>query len=162
LWSRANPIFGSRTTSAETGLLLQAVLAGLVLQQMTVALLAVPAFAAGSISDEKITGTLEHLLATPLESRHIIVGKWLAQLIQSIVLPLPTTPLICPAAASVGLPWPGLTTLVLLPLIPLPALDAASLVSSVWARHTISAIAWLYAVLGLTTLLAWGLGAMGS
>src|SRR5262245_27996930 len=47
-------------------------------QQAAGVLLLGPALAAGSITDEKTTRTLEHLLIAPLEGRDIVWGKWLA------------------------------------------------------------------------------------
>src|SRR5438132_1499962 len=46
-------------------------------QQMILLLLATPAFVAGAITDEKRRGTLQYLLTTDLEDRHIVVGKLL-------------------------------------------------------------------------------------
>src|SRR6476619_4301581 len=45
-------------------------------QQMAVVLLAGPVFAAGAITDEKASGTLEHLLTTPMGDRELVFGKW--------------------------------------------------------------------------------------
>src|SRR4051812_5024643 len=80
-FSRANPLFGSApsdTPLEDAGELLTDGLAWLVVQQFIVLLLAAPAFAAGAISDEKATGTLQYLLASPLAAREIIMGKWLS------------------------------------------------------------------------------------
>jgi hypothetical protein len=132
----------------------------LVLQQLAVVVLVAPALAAGSISDEKATGTLDHLLATPLESRHIIVGKWLAQMMQMAILILPGIPMVVLAGAIVGLGTAEVVALALLPLVPLPALVAASLLASVWSRRTASAIIRLYVVLAAGGLAVW-LGGAG-
>src|SRR5689334_4083314 len=48
-------------------------------QQMILLTLAVPAFVAGAITDEKRRGTLQYLLVSDLESRHILLGKLLGR-----------------------------------------------------------------------------------
>src|SRR5438874_1857049 len=53
-----------------------------VVQQFLLLLLAMPAFAAGSITDEKVRGTLQDLLTTNLTAKEIILGKLLAQVIR--------------------------------------------------------------------------------
>src|SRR5262249_53309149 len=65
----------SRLVAYVAGALLYIVTA----QQTLLILIATPAFAAGSISDEKRRGTLDFLLITPLASPEIILGKWLGQ-----------------------------------------------------------------------------------
>lgn len=156
-WSLMNPFFGPPTPRGADGFLVQG-LEWLLLQQLAVVVLVAPALAAGSISDEKATGTLQHLLTTPLESRHIIVGKWLAQGAQVALLTLPGAQLLALAGAIVGLLPAEVLALALLPLVPLPALVAASLLASVWSRRTASAITRLYVVLAAGGLLAWFLG----
>jgi ABC-type transport system involved in multi-copper enzyme maturation permease subunit len=159
VWSKNNPLFGGPPTTPEAlGALWFGALGWLVVQQLLVLLLAAPAFAAGSVSDEKTTGTLQHVLATPLESRHLIVGKWLAQVVQLAVLGLPAVPLVVLLGRVVGLPPSGLLALVLLPLLPLPGLVAAALLASVWSKETTSAVARLYLALAAAGLAAWLLG----
>ena len=46
-----------------------------IFQQMILLLMATPAFVAGAITDEKRRGTLQYLLTTDLDTRHIILGK---------------------------------------------------------------------------------------
>src|SRR6516162_135854 len=43
-------------------------------QQLLLLLLATPVFVAGAVTDEKRSATLDALLTTPLESRHLILG----------------------------------------------------------------------------------------
>src|SRR4051794_9497339 len=64
--SRLYPIFGPKPPPDVLGPLLELALSGLAWQQLLVLVLAVPAFVAGSITDEKTNGTLDHLLTAPL------------------------------------------------------------------------------------------------
>jgi hypothetical protein len=141
------------------GAFVQQGLEWLVLEQLAGLLLVAPALAAGSISDEKETGTLQHLLSTPLLSRHLIMGKWLAQVVQVAVLGLPALPLALVLARLVGLSWADQAALLLVPLVPLPALVAGSLLASVWSRRTSSAVLAVYGVLAGAALLGWLAGA---
>jgi hypothetical protein len=50
-----------------------------VMQQMLLLVLATPTLVAGAITDEKRRGTLQYLLTTGLEARHILLGKLLAR-----------------------------------------------------------------------------------
>ncbi len=144
----------------QTGWLTQA-LHALTLLQSTLLLLAVPAFVAVSMGVEKTSGTLEHLLTTPLESRHIIAGKWLAHLVQLSVLALPAVPLLALLGGCLGLPWHGLLALALAPLAPLPALVAVSLLAAVYARTASSAVSRSCLLLVGGWLLAWLVGMHG-
>jgi ABC-type transport system involved in multi-copper enzyme maturation permease subunit len=160
-WSKMHPVGflpPGPTGKDVAGAFVQEGLQWLVLQQLAVLLLIAPAQAAGSISDEKETGTLQHLLSTPLESRDIIVGKWLAHVVQVAYLWLPGVPLVLLLAGIVGLTWPERVSLVLFPLVPLPALVAGSLLASVWSRRTTSAVIRVYLVLAAVALLAWWTG----
>src|SRR5262245_18475233 len=65
-----------------------------IMQQFQGLLLVVPAFAAGSISDEKTRGTLQEWLTTDLTAWEIIGGKWAAQLVQVGAIALVALPLL--------------------------------------------------------------------
>src|SRR5216683_1408026 len=51
-------------------------------QQTLLLFLAVPIFTAGAIVDEKRQGTLQYLLLTEMEPRHIVLGKLLGRVAQ--------------------------------------------------------------------------------
>jgi ABC-type transport system involved in multi-copper enzyme maturation permease subunit len=154
--SRANPLFTGQAFSAEeAGEMLFGGLRGLVLQQFCVLLLAAPAFAAGTITDEKATGTLQYLLATPLTAREIVFDRWLALMVQLIVLSQPAAPLTIFLGTILGLSMGELFALVAGPLAFLGLVIAAALLSSIWSRRTTSAILGFYGVLGGAFLGLW-------
>ncbi len=163
LLSEANPFFSRRTLSqADAGQMLLGVLQGVLLQQFCIRLLAAPAFAAGTLTDEKATGTLQYLLTTPLTAREIIFDRWLALMVQLIILSLPGMPLLVLLGTLVGLSGGELLAVVIGPLAFLGLVLAASLLSSVWSRQTTSAILWLYAALAGLFLAVWLVGAWHS
>jgi ABC-type transport system involved in multi-copper enzyme maturation permease subunit len=160
LLSRANPGFAARSLShEEAGENFSWALQALVLQQFCMLLLAAPAFAAGTLTDEKATGTLQYLLTTPLTGREIIIGRWLALMVQLIVLSLAGIPLLVFLGTLIGLSWKELLALIAGPLAFLGLVVAGSLLTSVWSRRTTSAILWLYAVFACVFLAIWLFGA---
>jgi ABC-type transport system involved in multi-copper enzyme maturation permease subunit len=117
-----------------------------VVQQLILMIVAVPAFAAGSVTDEKTRGTLQHMLTTDLESRHIILGKLLAKSAQVLVLFLTGLPLLCFLGVIDGLEPLALVAVAIVTLLPLLALASATLLASVWSTETRNAVLCLYAV----------------
>jgi ABC-type transport system involved in multi-copper enzyme maturation permease subunit len=121
-------------------------------QQYALLLLVLPAFAAGSITDEKTRGTLQGLLITELSSWEIVVGKLFGQLALVLDLALLGLPLLCFVGAVGNLSPPLVLAIFLSPLLPLIAVGSASLLVSVWCRSTSNAVLCLYAV-GLGTVI---------
>jgi ABC-type transport system involved in multi-copper enzyme maturation permease subunit len=117
-----------------------------VVQQLILMIVAVPAFAAGSVTDEKTRGTLQHMLTTDLESRHIILGKLLAKSAQVLVLFLTGLPLFCFLGVIGGLEPLALLAVAAVTLLPLLALASATLLASVWSKETRNAVLGLYAI----------------
>src|SRR5262245_58172001 len=122
-------------------------------QQLVLIVLTTPAFAAGSLTEEKVNGTLQYLLTSDLTPSEIILGKLLARSFQLGVLVLTGLPLFC----FLG-PFAGVEPLTLLAAIgvtvpPLVALVSASLLASVWSTQTRNAALGLYAVVGLGFLM---------
>ncbi len=115
-------------------------------QQFGVVLLAVPAFVAGSITDEKTAGTMDHLLTAPLSDRDIVVGKWAAACVRLLSLVLPAVPLSAAAAGVLGLGPGAALTLSLGPMLPLPALAAAALAVSALSSRTATAVGVCYSL----------------
>jgi ABC-type transport system involved in multi-copper enzyme maturation permease subunit len=126
----------------------------LVVQQFLLLLLVVPAFAAGSISDEKTRGTLQEWLTTDLSAWEIVRGKLAAQIIQLGTLSLAGLPLFAFFGAFAGLDLTALGMLVLTVLVQLTALSAASLLASVWCKRTTTAVLSVYVAGGLLFALA--------
>src|SRR5471030_2522180 len=79
-WLTINVIEYFFTRNPARVMLVAEILIYVIAAQQTLAILLVtPAFAAGSITDEKRRGTLDFLLITPLPSAQIVLGKWLGQ-----------------------------------------------------------------------------------
>jgi ABC-type transport system involved in multi-copper enzyme maturation permease subunit len=124
-------------------------LALLMLQQGLLAVLAIPAFAAGTITEEKTRGTLQQLLTTGLTPAEIVAGKLLGPIVRVVDLSLPGWLLLCFVAAFAGLDPLQFLALAGGVLAPLPALGAAGLLASVWCRRTTNAAVLVYGVAGL-------------
>jgi ABC-type transport system involved in multi-copper enzyme maturation permease subunit len=129
-----------------------------VVQQLFLLLLATPAFVAGAITDEKRRGTLQQLLTTGVEARHILVGKLLGRMAQVLLLACAGLPPFALLAGFGGIgPAPvALLAAALLP--PLFALAAASVLASVLCRQTRDAILALYVSTLAAGMATWRLG----
>jgi ABC-type transport system involved in multi-copper enzyme maturation permease subunit len=123
-----------------------------VVQQMILLALATPAFVAGAVTDEKRRGTLQYLLTTDLESRHILLGKLFARVAQVALVALAGLPLFALLAGFGGVEPATLLAIGIALVVPLFALASATLLASVWCRQTRDAVLALY-VLG--TLAGW-------
>jgi ABC-type transport system involved in multi-copper enzyme maturation permease subunit len=119
-----------------------------VFQQMILLLLATPAFVAGAITDEKRRGTLQYLLTTDLDTRHIILGKMFGRVAQVALLTLAGLPLFALMAGFGGVEPVTLLIAVAVLLAPMFALSAATILASVLCRQTRDAVLLLY-LLGL-------------
>ena len=109
--------------------------------------LATPALTAGAVSDEKTRGTLQYLLTADLFPWEIVVGKLLGRSYQVLLLAVTGLPLVCFYGAFGGLDLLGCAALALSVLAFVFALASASVLASVWCRHTRDAVLALYAVL---------------
>jgi ABC-type transport system involved in multi-copper enzyme maturation permease subunit len=128
-------------------------LSWLLSQQLYLVLLATPALTAGAVTDEKATGTLQYLLAADLTASEILLGKFFGRVAQVLLLALCGLPLIAFIGAFAGLN-PGLVlALFALTLVPVFGLGAASLLASVWSRHTRDAVLAVYCF-GIAAFLA--------
>jgi ABC-type Na+ efflux pump permease subunit len=124
-----------------------------VVQQLLLLLITTPAFVGGAISDEKRRGTLQQLLTTDLETRHILVGKLLGRTAQVLLIALAGLPPFALLAGFAGIP-PLAVLFMLLSLVgPLFLLAAGSVLASVFCRQTRDAVLALY-VLGVVAGLA--------
>jgi ABC-type transport system involved in multi-copper enzyme maturation permease subunit len=116
-----------------------------VFQLLVLLILATPALAAGAISDEKTRGTLQYLLTADLDAWEIVLGKLLGRCYQVLLLALTGLPLLCFFGGLGGVD-PG--TLLMLGVAVVAfvfALAGASLLASVWCRHTRDAVLGFYA-----------------
>jgi ABC-type transport system involved in multi-copper enzyme maturation permease subunit len=113
-------------------------------QQVILLLLVTPPFVAGAITDEKRRGTLQHLLLTDLESRHIVLGKLLGRLGLVGLIFLAGMPLFGLLAGFGGID--PLTLLVVAASLVAPTIGicSATLLASVWCRQTRDAVLALY------------------
>src|SRR5262249_15995374 len=73
-------------------------------QQMLFILLLTPAFVAGAVTDEKRRGTLQYLMTSDVEARHIVVGKLVARSLQVVLVLLAGLPLFALLAGFGGSP----------------------------------------------------------
>src|SRR5439155_7456322 len=94
-------------------------------QQFVILLLVTPAFAAGSISDEKTRGTLQEWLTTDLTAWEILRGKLLAQVTQLGTLALAALPPLAFFGVFAGMTLPALALLLWTVLVQLVALSSA-------------------------------------
>jgi ABC-type transport system involved in multi-copper enzyme maturation permease subunit len=127
-------------------------------QQLILMVLATPALAAGTVSEEKSSGTLQYLLTSDLTSSEIILGKMLARSFQMGVLALVGLPLFCFLGVYAGLELLTLLAVLAETAATLLALVSASLLASVWSRQTRNAVLGLYAAGGVFLFSVWWLG----
>lgn len=116
----------------------------LLLQLFLVVTLATPAFAAGSIADEKSSGTLQEWLTTDLSGWEIVRGKWLGQAVQVGTLALATLPLVAFFGALANLPPLALAVVLATGAWQILAWCAVSLLASTWCRRTTAAVLLAY------------------
>lgn len=127
-------------------------------QQVLFVFLAVPVFAAGAVVDEKREGTLQYLLLSDLEARHILLGKLLGRVALVLLWLLAGLPVFALMAGFGGVePW----TLVFLALglcLPIFGVAALSLLASTWCQETRDAAVVTYLALGVGWVLQHLLG----
>jgi ABC-type transport system involved in multi-copper enzyme maturation permease subunit len=123
-----------------------AFLQGFLLQHFAILILLTPAFVAGAISDEKVRGTLQYLLTADLRPGEIVLGKLLGRLYQVLLLTLVGLPMLCFLGVFGGLDGGMLLAFLGQTLLVAFGIGAASLLASVWARHTRDAVLALYAL----------------
>lgn len=116
-------------------------------QQTLFVFLVVPVFTAGAIIDEKRQGTLQYLLLSDLEARHILLGKLIGRVSQALLWLLAGLPLFAVMAGFGGVEPVTLAFLFGGLVMPVFALAAMSLLASVWCKQTSDAVLAVYAVL---------------
>lgn len=129
-----------------------------IVQHFLLLLVAVPAYLAGAITDEKAKGTLLLLLTADVSPWQIVVGKLFARLLQVLTLVSVGLPLFCLVGAYFGvLTSDTILGLVLLTLAVLFALGGLSVWVSVRSTQARDAALRLYVLLGLVVVGAWAL-----
>jgi ABC-type transport system involved in multi-copper enzyme maturation permease subunit len=147
-----------RPASWQLGEVIEVYLACFLLQHFFLLLIAVPAYLAGAITDEKAKGTLLLLLTAYVSPWEVVTGKLLARLIQVGTLTLVGLPLFCFVGAYFGyLTWTTLLGVVLLTLALLFAVGAVSVWVSVISTQARTAALRLYVGLAATILTGWWL-----
>lgn len=126
-----------------------------VVQQFILLVLTTPVFVAGAITDEKTRGTLQYLLTTDLTVWNIVLGKWIARVIQVCVLYLTSLPLFCFVGVLGGMEWSTLLGLGAVSLLTALTMGAASVLASVWSRQTRDAVLGLLIVLSVILVINW-------
>ena len=121
-------------------------------QQTIVILMSTPAFAAGSLTDEKRRGTLDFLLSTPLSSVEIVVGKWFGQATRVFS---PGFVLLMLLAGAVGEGGQPVVLAIAEQLALVYSLTAMSLLASIWSRSTPRAILTVYLCLAVAVFAEW-------
>jgi ABC-type transport system involved in multi-copper enzyme maturation permease subunit len=116
-------------------------------QQSLILLLAVPIFTAGAIVDEKRQGTLQYLLLSEVEPRHLILGKLLGRLAQVIFWLMAGLPLFALCAGFGGVEPVTLLFLLLGLIGPIFGLASLSLAASVWCKQTRDAVMLVYVLM---------------
>jgi ABC-type Na+ efflux pump permease subunit len=127
-------------------------------QQMLLLLLIMPAFVAGAVTDEKRRGTLQYLLTTDLEARHIVLGKLLGRLSQVALVMLAGLPLFALLAGFGGISPITLLFAAAVLVMPLFGLAAGTMLASVWCRQTRDAVLAFYLVCIIAAVLVRGVG----
>jgi ABC-type Na+ efflux pump permease subunit len=124
-------------------------------QQLFLLLIATPAFVGGAITDEKRRGTLQQLLTTDLETRHILMGKLLGRTAQVLLIALAGLPPFALLAGFAGIPVLAVLLMLLSLVGPLFVLAAGSVLASVLCRQTRDAVLALYVIGVLAGLAVW-------
>ena len=130
-------------------------------QHFAYLLVLTPALAAGAITDDKIRGSLDHLLTTCLHPAEIVLGKLLARVCQIMVLTLVALPIVCFFGVVGDLDVGFVAMLFAASAVLVIATTAVSLLASVWCQRTRDAVLCTYLALLAGFSLAWGAGAAG-
>lgn len=131
-----------------------------VVQQLILMALVAPAFAAGSITEEKANGTLQYLLTSDLTPLDIVLGKLLGRSLQMGVLALTGLPLFCFLGIFGGVEPVTLLVVLVFTAAALIGLVSASLLASVWSVQTRNAALSLYGAGAVGFLLVWQAGSV--
>jgi ABC-type transport system involved in multi-copper enzyme maturation permease subunit len=118
--------------------------------------MATPVLVAGAITDEKARGTLQYLLTADLLAWEVVLGKLIGRLYQAMMLVGIGLPLFFFFGVFAGLSAIQVLGFLVCTMTLLFALGAASVLASVWCRHTRDAVLSLY-FLGMVISVGLGL-----
>lgn len=127
-------------------------------QQWLLLFLTVPVFVAGAVIDEKRRGTLQYLLLSELEPRHILIGKWIGRVALVGLWLLVGWPLFAVFAGLTGVPPLGVVFFGLGLGPPVYGIAAISVLASVWCRETRDAVLLVYCILLVGAVLSEPIG----
>ncbi len=127
-------------------------------QQMILLVLVIPAFVAGAITDEKRRGTLQYLMLTDMEARHLVLGKLLGRIAQVGLVALGGLPLFALLAGFAGVEPLSMLAACLVLLLPTFGLACATMLASVYCRQTRDAVLVLYGLGAVGALAVWLIG----
>ncbi len=129
-----------------------------VLQQMLFVVLATPAFVAGAVTDEKRRGTLQYLLTTDLDARHIILGKLFGRIAHVFLVALAGLPVFALFAALGGTPPLTIFIAGIVLFVPTFAIASVTMLASVLCKQTRDAVLAVYAAFVAGALIVWLVG----
>lgn len=121
--------------------------------QLTLVLLAAPAYTAGSICLDKLRGTLMHLLVTDLSNTELVVGKLAARLLPVLGLVIAAAPVLFGAVLLGGIAPEAALGAFLVMLGAAVFGSALAMTLSVWLRKTHEVLLLVYLLLILSLLL---------
>lgn len=125
--------------------------------QLTLVLLAAPAYTAGSICLDKTRGTLMHLLATDLSNTEVVLGKLAARLLPVLGLVFAAAPVLFGAVLLGGIaPEAALGAFVVMLGVAILG-SSLALTLSVWLRktHEVLLLVYLLIIVSLLLLPIW-------
>lgn len=117
----------------------------LIAQQIVLIILLTLVFGAGAITDEKVRGTLQLLLAANASAVEIVLGKFLGRAAQTARFLVIGWPLLFTVAGFAGVPLVDLLLLIMGTIIFAVGIMALSILASVWFHQTRDAIFFVYA-----------------
>jgi ABC-type transport system involved in multi-copper enzyme maturation permease subunit len=130
--------------------------------QVSVGLLLLSVTASTSLAEERARGSLDVLMATPLSTREIVLGKWLGafRLVPLLAI-LPTFVILAASGAEVR-QWPVALLMCVYVLVTGAAVTSLGLAIATWcsrlgravgltvAAYVLVAIGWMFLVMGMT------------
>lgn len=160
-WPKERKIDISNPTSAQQ--LVELFFAG----QFLLASLTAPAFAAGSLTGEKERKTYEMLLASALRPRTIVIGKWMASFLPSLLMVLSSLPIVMLCLPLGGISFYEAAAAYVTLIASLACFTLVGLYASAYFARTIAALIASYFVvlpltlIGLTLWITTGSGGSG-
>lgn len=115
--------------------------------QLLAVLVVAPAVTAGSIAQERERRTLEHLFASDLRDREIVLGKYAARVLSTLYFAIAGLPVLQIASLLGGIDPESLWLVFAITLSTMLTISAVALAMSVWAKRAREAITGTYLVL---------------